>query len=277
VKPRTTPIFPPDTKPSLLKAIQEADAPLKPVQLGKSVESALKLTGPHLKALLAEDLAAGRVFNWGSENAPLYWHREREAEARNRLLNFASGEALTKAQLSAHVAKVPPKIGATVVKSALQSLITEQILCMGPVAGSKTKCVIHTDAYLAAEIARLLKSFGRERPTSRIQALLAPEPETSAESPHADETVQAVASKIFDAMNRIAFSPGTTVTFYRLRQQPELAHIPKAVFDAAALLLQHEQKALLSLHDHAAALPAEERERFVTDGLGTYYVSIYVR
>jgi hypothetical protein len=67
------------------------------------------------------------------------------------------------------------------------------------------------------------------------------------------------------------------VTFYRLRQQPELAHIPKAIFDEAALLLQHEQKALLSLHDHAAALPAEERERFVTDGLGTYYVSIYAR
>jgi hypothetical protein len=107
--------------------------------------------------------------------------------------------------------------------------------------------------------------------------LLAPGPATLPEPPHADETVQEVAAKIFDAMNRIAFSPGTTVTFYRLRQQPELAHVPKAIFDEAALLLQHDRKALLSLHDHASALPAEERERFVTDGLGTYYVSIYSR
>jgi hypothetical protein len=268
VKPRTTPIFPPETKPSLLKAIQEADAPLKPVQLGKS---ARKLTGPHVTSLLAEDLAAGHIFNWGSDKSPLYWNREREAEARNRLLNLASGEALTKAQLSAHVAKGPPKIGPAIVKLVLEGLLNDNRLCLA------TKRVFHTDAWLSAEIARLLKSFGRERPASRIQALLAPEPETSGQSPHPDETVQAVASKIFDAMNRIAFSPGTTVTFYRLRQQPELAHIPKTIFDEAALLLQHEQKALLSLHDHAAALPAEERERFVTDGLGTYYVSIYAR
>jgi hypothetical protein len=128
---------------------------------------------------------------------------------------------------------------------------------------------MHTEAYLSAEIARLLKLYGRERPASRIQALLSPEPES--------QTVHEAAAKIFDAMNRIAFSPGTTVTFYRLRQQPELAHIPKAIFDEAALLLQHERKALLSLHDHAPALSEEERERFVTDGLGTYYVSIYAR
>jgi hypothetical protein len=136
---------------------------------------------------------------------------------------------------------------------------------------------MHTEAYLETEIAHLLKSHGRERPTSRIQALLAPEPEPSPEPAHPNDTVQEAAAKIFDAMNRIAFSPGTTVTFYRLRQQPELANIPKAIFDEAALLLQNERKALLSLHDHAPALSAEERERFVTDGLGTWYVSIYAR
>ena len=85
------------------------------------------------------------------------------------------------------------------------------------------------------------------------------------------------AEKIFAAMNRVAFAPGTTVTFYRLRQQGELADIPKPVFDRAALLLQKERRALLSIHDHAAALSPEEREGFVTDGLGKYYVSIYAR
>jgi hypothetical protein len=265
--PRTPPIFPPETKPSLVKAIQEADAPLKPVQLAKCAESSPKLTGPHVKQLLADDLSAGRIFNWGSEKSPLYWHREQGAEARDRLLRIAAAEALTKAQLAARAAKGPPKIGPTIVIPLLDGLIDDYRLCL------VLKRVMHTEAYLSVEIARLLKSCGRERPTSRIQALLAAEPEKEPEN----ETVQEVAARIFDAMNRIAFSPGTTVTFYRLRQQPELAHIPKAIFDEAALLLQHDRKALLSLHDHASALPAEERERFVTDGVGTYYVSIYSR
>jgi hypothetical protein len=262
---RTNSIFPPETLPSLLKAVQEAEAPLKPAQLAKSIR---KLTGPRVKEFLAEDVAAGHIFNWGSEKTPLYWHREPAAEARDRLLKIAAEEPLNKAHLTNRAAKLPPKIGATVVKPALERLIEDHHLCL---VGSKTKRVMHTDAYLETEIAHLLKCFGRERPTSRIQTLLAPEPA------HPDEAVQEAAAKIFDAMNRIAFSPGTTVTFYRLRQQPELAHIPKAIFDEAALLLQRDHKALLSLHDHAPALPAEERERFVTDGLGTWYVSIYSR
>ena len=80
---------------------------------------------------------------------------------------------------------------------------------------------------------------------------------------------------MFAAMNELAFAPGTTVTFYRLRQRPELASIPKEIFDKAALLLQQERRALLAVHDHAARLPKEQQDEFVTDGLGTYYVSIY--
>jgi hypothetical protein len=270
---RTPPVFPPETKSSLLKAIQEAASPLSPAQLAKCVTTTPKLTGPRVKEQLGKDLAPDGIFNWGSDKSPVYWYRERDAEARNRLLEISSREALTKAQLAAQAARMLPKIGPSIVKPLLEGLLKDHSLCLVP----KTKRVVHTDAYLETEIAHLLKSYGRERPASRIQALLAQEPATLPEPPHADESVQEVAAKIFDAMNRIAFSPGTTVTFYRLRQQPELAHIPKAIFDKAALLLQQDRKALLSLHGHASALPEEERENFVSDGLGTYYVSIYAR
>jgi len=260
---RTPPVFPPEIRSSLLKAIQESASPLKPAQLAKCVNSTPKLSGPHVKTLLADAFSAGHTFNWGTDKSPLYWHREPATEARDRLLRISAEESLTSAQLAARAAKMPPKIGPAILKPVLEGLIDDHRLCL------VLKRVMHTEAYLSAEIARLLKLYGRERPASRIQALLSPEPES--------QTVHEAAAKIFDAMNRIAFSPGTTVTFYRLRQQPELAHIPKAIFDEAALLLQHERKALLSLHDHAPALSEEERERFVTDGLGTYYVSIYAR
>lgn len=262
--PRKPPVFPPDTRSSLLKAIQDAASPQTPAQLAKCVKSTPKLTGPLVKGLLGTDLTPDGIFNWASDKSPLYWHREPAEEARTRLLKISAEGPVARTKLATLAAKGPPKIGSAIVRLVLDGILGDHRLCL-----VKTKGVMHTDAWLKSEIARMLKSVGWERPTSRIQALLASEPE--------DETVREVAAKIFDAMNRIAFSPGTTVTFYRLRQQPELAHIPKAIFDEAALLLQQERKALLSLHGHAAALPEEERESFVTDGLGTYYVSIFAR
>jgi hypothetical protein len=100
---------------------------------------------------------------------------------------------------------------------------------------------------LTAEIARLLQSFGREHLTASVSALLSghdgheTRPQIKSSAADADITVQEVAKKMFDAMNRIAFAPGTTVTFYRLRQQPELADVPKQIFDQAALFLERER------------------------------------
>ncbi len=173
-----------------------------------------------------------------------------------------------------------PKIGLAILRSVLDGLVKkEQRLRL---VGSKVKQVVdtqHPEAYLAIwPRLRICSSpLAGNGQLAGYRRCLRLEPPASEDSARPEETVQEVAAKMFDAMNRIAFSPGTTVTFYRLRQQPELAHIPKAIFDEAALLLQRERKALLSLHDHAPALPPEERERFVTDGLGSYYVSIYSR
>ena len=148
--PRKPPVVPPETQQSLLKAIQEAEAPLKLAQLAKCIP---KLTGPHVKQLLAEDVAAGHIFNWGSDKTPIYWLRDREAEARDRLLKFAAEEPLTKAQLTSRAAKQAPKIGPAIVKPLLEGLLHDRGLCLAP----KTKRVMHTDAYLENEIAHLLK------------------------------------------------------------------------------------------------------------------------
>ncbi|MGC2660423.1 MAG: hypothetical protein WA324_20920 [Bryobacteraceae bacterium] len=275
--------IPPEVKPVVLKLIQNSPAPIRPVDLIKSAGLPKKVTGKALQAALAEELETEQIFNWGTKTSHLYWHCGPEAEARQRLLSLAASEVLDQASSTARAAAGQPKLSKTVVGQALKDLVHQQRLSLvASPPGSKKKQVVnreHPEPYLVWEIGRLLQDFGREQLTSRVAALLSDKDADArpAAASSAKATVQEVAAAMFEAVNRIAFSPGTTVTFYRLRQQPELAHIPKEIFDQAALLLEHERKALLSLHDHAAALPPEERQQFVTDGLGTYYVSIYAR
>src|SRR5215472_12219385 len=98
------------------------------------------------------------------------------------------------------------------------------------------------EVFLESAVRSLLESYGLKRSTERIRALLVVEPEfgPGGASSGDEATVRDASEKIFTAMNRLAFSPGATVTFYRLRQDPELASLPKEIFDAGALLLQRE-------------------------------------
>jgi hypothetical protein len=194
-----------------------------------------------------------------------------KALARERLLNIAKGEFLAASALVERAAGESPKIGSKILTSARTELAKEGLLRVVAKLNVNSQ---HPELYLQQEIGRLLAEFGVPRSKEQIQALLGP---AQVKAPIALEVdgVPEVAEKMFEAMNRIAFAPGTTVTFYRLRQQPELAAIPKAVFDKAALRLQQERRALLAVHDHASRLPQEEQDQFVTDGLGAFYVSIY--
>ena len=246
----------------MLSAIRESAEPLKTKQLAK-------LSG--LKQPQITELLGGEAFNWGTEKGPAYWHKSPLETARERILGAASQGAFTLAELKKAAAALKPKLKPADLAAALNGLENERRLQR---VGKQLLDAPHLDAWLEGQIADLLKTWGREQPASRIRALLGDAPVSP--SPSLPSVAEA-AERVFAAMHRIAFAPGATVTFYRLRQQPELASIPKKIFDEAALLLQKERKALLTPHGHASALPEEERERFVTDGLGTYYVSVYAR
>lgn len=264
----------PDARQRLLDAIGGAEGPILVADLGKLPGLGRKLTAKLVQTLLAEESA---VFLWGSGKAKAYWRQSPSAVARDRLLRLAGSEALTAKPLEQRAAAELPSIAPKIVKAERAQLEKEKRLL------KKSGLLVdaqHPHPYLEKEIADLLTSFGIERSASQIRGLLdgnesAPKP--AASGVEGVEGVDEVAEKIFAALNRIAFAPGTTVTFYRLRQQPELAGIPKDIFDRAALALQQNRRALLSVHDHAASLPAEDQQRLVTDGLGTYYVSIYAR
>jgi hypothetical protein len=267
-----------------LKEIAAANEPVQAAKLGSLPELGRKVPGLQVRGLLEEDLAAGKIFLWGSSSKPAFWNESAENIARERLLKISADEVLTKAALGKRAASEAPKLKGALVKQVQKALLSESRLREVPAAaGSKSRRVLNTGApepYLEAEISGLLERFGMPRSAARIRTLL--EAETSSRTRDAvprseEEGIGAVAETMFAAMNRLAFAPGTTVTFFRLRQEPELSHVPKRIFDQAALLLQAERRALLSVHDHAGALPKEEQDRFVTDGLGRFYVSIYAR
>jgi hypothetical protein len=189
-------------------------------------------------ALLRDELAAAHVFAWGPAKKQRYSNRDPRAVARERLLALVPLQTLSKRELTSRAAKQAPPLSLKAAQSAMAALLREKHL-------REVKLIVG------------------------VEALPAPVP--------AQTSVNSVAEKIFAAVNRLAFGQGTTVTFYRLRQDPELASIPKQIFDEAALLLQSERRVLLSVHDQAAALAPEERDLLVTDGLGKFYVSAYVR
>lgn len=258
---------------SILRELQLSDKPLKASELGKRLG---QKNGTAVKALLDVEVSAGRVYAWSKT---LYWTRSPKELARERLLQVAASEILTKGALDKQAADGSPKISSRIVKEVRALLAGEGVLReVAPPSGakSKTKVVVNVQSpgvYLEPLIAKLLADFGMERSKEQIHALLAAATPQANVRPEGD--IRQAAEKMFGAMNRIALAPGTTVTFYRLHQQPELAHVPKLVFDGAALLLQQERRALLSVHDHAARLPQAEQDELVTDGLGNYYVSIY--
>jgi hypothetical protein len=97
-------------------------------------------------------------------------------------------------------------------------------------------------------------------------------------SPKVDP-IDEVSDKIFSSMARLnkeSNSPNATVTFDKLRQQPELKSVPKETFDKAVVKLQNDRKALMMIHGHAKALPEAARNDLV-EHEGNYYVSMYPR
>ena len=267
----------------ILCALEKAEKPLTSAAVAKLLK---QKTGKAFKPTLDSEVQAGRIHSWGND---LYWAADCKAIARERLLRLTASEVLTAPTLNKRAANETPKISHRVVGEVRRDLVREKLLReKAPLHGPKNRAKLivnfrNPEPYLQEAIGRLLEDFEVVRSEEKIRALLAsaepqsaPPPEPTAQArPSPRPEVADVAERMFAAMNELAFAPGTTVTFYRLRQRPELASIPKEIFDKAALLLQQGRRALLAVHDHAARLPKQQQDEFVTDGLGTYYVSIY--
>ncbi len=266
--------YPPGTKKSVLSVIEDADAPVTAAQIVRALAGAKingkKISTKQVVVMLAGDVDAGAVYLWGKA----YWTRDSKALARERLL-AAAGALPTKAELSTIAAEGEPKLQKALVNKIRDELLRAgRLREMPPAVGTKAKRILdaaHPEPFLEAEIAALLASFGIRRSAAQIQALLGGKIQSQVTG--AGEA----AELLFAAMTRLAFSPGASVTFQRLRLQPELAAVDKRTFDEAALTLQRQERVFLNDHGFAKAISDAEREQLVTDGFGNYYVSIYAR
>lgn len=263
-----------DARQSVLQAIEQSEAPVSAKVLAKlpGIGNAARID-----RLIKDDLDAGRIFGWGSK---VYWRVDPTQTTRERFSAAVESEFLPKAKLISRVAQQEPKIRPALARSVLQEFLAAKRFQEMPDPGSKTKGIVDPENP-APYLERVFSSLGVTRSVDSIRSFISSGDQPAAQTPVKPESrgsdTAALADRLFAALNRIAFSPGATVTFDRLRQQPELVDVPKSVFDQAALLLQQDRRALLSAHGYAARLPEEERERLVTDGFGNYYVSIYAR
>lgn len=273
------------TSEDVLDVLASAEKPVNVTEIRQEIKRRSAKKFPRtFRGLLDAEVRSGKAFRWGTDR---YWSRSPQALSRERLLRLSALEVLANDPLCKRVAAEGPRISLTVVRSVRRELLREKLLReVAPPKGSRSKAKFqvnteHPEPYLEREILQLLEEFGRKRSEEEVRALLAPaeagpRPEPPPPEPDGPQ-VHEVAEAMFSAMKRLELAPYTTVTFYSLRHQPELAQIPKEIFDRAALKLQDDRRALLAQHDHAPRLPESERAELVTDNLGTYYVSIYER
>lgn len=256
------------------KVLSQSERPLNPAAIARGLS--VKTNGEALKPRLKAWAGERKLFAWPDTT---YWDRDPAQIARERLLRISSREALKSDPLCKRAAGDGLKISLNVVRKVRTELTAEGKLQLAiPPRGTKkgSEFVVNPESpqpYLEAEILRLLAHFRIERSPESVRAFLSGTAAGQAQAPD----VNIVADQMFAAIQRIAFAHGTTVTFHRLRQEPELAKVPKEVFDQSALLLESQRRALLSRHGYARAISEEERNRLVTDGLENYYVSIYAR
>jgi hypothetical protein len=153
-------------------AIRAADRPLKPVEIGKCAGVPHKVPGVEVVKLLAPGLKAIPIFDWGPAKSPVYWHRDPEKVAEERLASIAGAEPLVEAELLKRAIAIAPRIGMAMLRSAKTRLVQEKRFRL---EGPKGKKIVvdtqHPEPFLEMEISQLLQSFGRARPAAQIRAL----------------------------------------------------------------------------------------------------------
>ncbi len=274
-----------------LAAVAREAVASKPGLKGAELKKALPkpLQGQHAEALsiLRELAAGGEVFRYAKAKIERFFAKDPVATLdRVAPALLARGGPLAAPDLKKAVEREARGHGDLVAEWIKSALARSVVFEHAPSPKSRAKrygsepdlarLLVKTFAELRKALALTdAASVPRERVAEALRKELgltgpAVTAEASAATSAADREVVRAALEQLASEHR----PGTLLLVHDLRARTPL---DKERFDAAALALSREGKAVLHHHDHAAALQEDERRQLVSDGRGTHYIGIAPR
>lgn len=293
------------------EVLEKAPDPLSARQIGVRLRSRYALSEGDIMALLAGEVALGRVFRYGSAQDPRYWWGDDDAYAQALMVRQLARKPLTAVGLHKHVAARIPGYPLAGVMRLLEHLVGERRAHRLPGrprerAGrfsavppdpkeSLQKCVAGFLQGLDREVIRLeaigiatVRSYAAARELLLGHPLFGgpcdgpPNAPGTGPGPLSESrglTGSMLEDHILEVLRGLsrARRHGGLVAVRDLREAIGDRCPDKVAFDAALGGLARSDRVWLYRHDFPASLNPAERAGMVVDGQGNYYNGVSLR
>lgn len=289
------------------EVLEKAPDPLSARQIGVRLRSRYALSEGDIMALLAGEVALGRVFRYGSAQDPRYWWGEDDAYAQALIARQLARKPLTAVALHKHVAARIPAYPLAGVMRLLEHLVGEgrahrlpgrprerasRFSAVPPdPKDALQRCVAGFLQGLDREVVRLeaigiatVRSYAAARELLLGHPLFGSPPNAPGTGPGpCSESRGLTGSMLEDHILEVlrglsrARRHGGLVAVRDLREAIGDRCPDKAAFDAALGGLARSDRVWLYRHDFPASLSAAERAGMVVDGQGNYYNGVSLR
>jgi hypothetical protein len=292
------------------EVLEKAPDPLSARQIGVRLRSRYALSEGDIMALLAGEVALGRVFRYGSAQDPRYWWGDDDAYAQALMVRQLARKPLTAVGLHKHVAARIPAYPLAGVMRLLEHLVGER--CAHRLPGpreragrfsavpadpkeSLQKCVAGFLQGLDREVVRLeaigiatVRSYAAARELLLGHPLFGgpcddpPNAPGTGPGPLSESrglTGSMLEDHILEVLRGLsrARRHGGLVAVRDLREAIGDRCPDKVAFDAALGGLARSDRVWLYRHDFPASLNPAERAGMVVDGQGNYYNGVSLR
>ena len=287
------------------EVLEKAPDPLSARQIGVRLRSRYVLSEGDIMALLAGEVALGRVFRYGSAQDPRYWWGDDDAYAQALMARQLAHKPLTAVGLHKHVAARIPAYPLAGVMRLLEHLVGEgrahrlpgrpreranrfSVVPPDP-KDALQKCVAGFLQGLDREVVRLeaigiatVRSYAAARELLLGHPLFGGPCHGPPNAPGTGPgglTGSMLEDHILEVLRGLsrARRHGGLVAVRDLREAIGDRCPDKVAFDAALGGLARSDRVWLYRHDFPASLSPAERAGMVVDGQGNYYNGVSLR
>jgi len=272
--------------PGILRELDSASEPQTAAKLRSRLMGPFKRPLPEIKELLKQAVADGKAVEFTPFNSPArsprYWVKTHEQYARQVMIEKLEGCLLTASLVEAGTKSKLLNLSQAQRRKLLQQMVADkEIRQLPPYVGGRAKLYTSSEVsprpYLERVVEKLSKNLkacgvSQEDIFAAMAKLASGPPQNTPSQPVTAAAKPPLADTIFErALETPGVAHGAPVRLRQLRQQFEF-NATKEEFDAAVLVLFRAGRVDLHSHDRAAGLTDEERQAYVADGAGQYYV-----